>query len=135
MTLLGDHPLNPILPAQDGDRARAHYRDVLGLELLSGPDEDPMMFRAGNGSLVVLSEMPDRTPPPYPVVSFLVTGIEQLTDELAARGVEFRPLGTGSFAGVEGRHRGRVMDFGAVKSSWFHDSEGNVLALNEIVTA
>lgn len=135
MPLLGDHPLNPILPAQDGDRARTFYRDVLGLTLLSGPGQDPMMFQAGNGSLIVLSEMPDRTPPSYPVVSFMVTGIEQLTEELAARGAEFGPLGAGSFAGVEGVNRGRVMDFGAVKSSWFQDSEGNMLALNEIVTA
>lgn len=88
MALLGYHPLNPILPAQDGNRARNFYRDV-----------------------------------------------QELTEELAARGTEFDPLGAGSFAGVEGVNRGRVMDFGAVKSSWFQDSEGNMLALNEIVTA
>jgi hypothetical protein len=26
-----------------------------------------------------------------------------------------------------------VIDYGAVKSTWFRDSEGNVLAMNEIV--
>lgn len=133
MALLGDHPLNPILPATDGDRARAFYRDVLGLELLSGPTDDPIALRAGNGSLIVVSEIPDRTPPPYPVVSFLVTGIEGLVDELTARGVEFLPPGAGSFAGVPGVRRDRIMDFGAVKSAFLRDSEGNVLALNEIV--
>lgn len=133
MALLGDHPLNPILPAQDGDRARAFYRDVLELELLSGPADDPMMFQAGNGSLIVLSEMPDRVPPPYPVVSFLVTGIEALVDELRARDVEIVPLGAGSFAGVDGVPQGGIMDFGAVKSVFLRDPEGNVLALNEIV--
>jgi hypothetical protein len=29
--MLTDFPLNPILPAQDGDRVRAFYRDVLAL--------------------------------------------------------------------------------------------------------
>lgn len=132
MTRLGDHPLNPILPAQDGDRARAFYREVLGLKLLSEPGQDPMAFDAA-GTMIVLSEMPDRVPPPYPVVSFLVTGIEELVDELAEAGAEILPLGEGSFAGVEGVPRGRIMDFGPVKSVFVRDSEGNILALNEMV--
>jgi catechol 2,3-dioxygenase-like lactoylglutathione lyase family enzyme len=70
--VLARFPLNPILPAQDGARAEAFYRDVLGLDQLSAPGTDPMAFGAGNGSMIVLSELRDRTPPAYPVVSFLV---------------------------------------------------------------
>jgi hypothetical protein len=34
---------------------------------------DPTAFGAGNGSMIVLSsKLPDRVPPPYPVVAFLV---------------------------------------------------------------
>ena len=55
--------VNPILPAQDADRARRFYREVLGLDLLTGPTDDPMVFGAAEGSSVALSEMPDRTPP------------------------------------------------------------------------
>lgn len=54
-SMLADFPLNPVLPAQDGARARAFYRDVLGLTLLSGPDSDPMMFQAGGGSTLVVT--------------------------------------------------------------------------------
>ena len=72
--MLAPFPLNPILPAKDGARAEAFYRDVLGLEQLSPPGMDPMAFSAGNGSMIVLSELPDRVPPPYPVVAFLVEG-------------------------------------------------------------
>jgi catechol 2,3-dioxygenase-like lactoylglutathione lyase family enzyme len=82
--------MNPVLPAQDGDRARTFYRDVLGLKLVSGPTDDPMMFQAGSGTGLVVTEIPDRVPPDYAVVSFLV-------------------------------------------SAWFKDTEGNILALNEIV--
>jgi hypothetical protein len=46
--------VNPILPAQDGNRARIFYRDVLSLDLLSGPAEDPMAFGAASGSSIVL---------------------------------------------------------------------------------
>ena len=131
--MLDRFAVNPILPAQNGDRARAFYRDVLGLELLSGPADDPMMFGAGAGTSIVLSEMPDRIPPAYPVVSFMVEGIEELVDALEARGATFQPLSPASFAGQEGVPQGVVMDFGPVKSAFLTDSEGNVIALNEIL--
>lgn len=133
-TMLADFPLNPVLPAQDGPRARAFYRDVLGLTMLSGPDDDPMMFQAGEGTRIVVTELPDRVPPPYPVVSFLVRDIDKLVAELAARGAEFEPVpGSAEFAGSAGRRQGVVMDFGPVRSAFVRDSEGNLLALNELV--
>jgi catechol 2,3-dioxygenase-like lactoylglutathione lyase family enzyme len=130
--VLRQFPLNPILPAQDGPRAEAFYRDALGLEQLSPPGADPMAFAAGNGSMIVLSELPDRTPPAFPVVAFLLTGIEEVVAGLAARGVEFIPPTPASFAGQEGVIEGHIIDFGPVKSTWLRDSEGNILALNEI---
>jgi catechol 2,3-dioxygenase-like lactoylglutathione lyase family enzyme len=134
--VLGNFPVNPVLPAQNGDRARAFYRDVLGLMLLSGPDDDPMMFRAGVGTTIVVTELPDRVPPPFPMISFTVTGIEELVEALAARGAQFQPLDpSASFAGTAGVARGAVMDFGPVKSAFLVDTEGNVLALNEIAGA
>jgi catechol 2,3-dioxygenase-like lactoylglutathione lyase family enzyme len=133
--MLGSFPLNPILPAQDGARAEAFYRDVLGLQQLSPPGADPMAFGAGNGSMIVLSELRDREPPAYPVVSFLVAGIDDLVRGLAERGVEFVVPDAESFAGVKGERKGHVVDFGAVRSTWLRDSEGNLLALNQLATA
>jgi len=97
--VLAPFPLNPILPAQDGARAEAFYRDVLGLDQVSPPGADPMAFTAGNGSMIVLSEMRDRVPPDYPVVAFLVTGIGELVDRLTACGVAFLDATPSSFAG------------------------------------
>lgn len=125
--------VNPILPAQDGDRARKFYRDVLGLDLLTGPTDDPMVFGAAKGSSIALSEMPDRVPPPYPMISFMVAGIEDVVAALKARGATFRAPAPGSFAGVDGTAVGDVMDFGSAKSAFLEDSEGNVIALNEFV--
>jgi len=133
--MLARFPLNPILPAQDGPRAEAFYRDVLGLDQVTAPGADPMAFTAGNGSLIVISELPDRVPPEYPVVSFLVEGVEALVDGLTERGVAFVAPKPASFAGLEGTIAGFVTDFGPVRSAWFRDSEGNVLALNEVVAA
>ena len=133
--MLARFPLNPILPAQDGPRAEAFYRHVLGLDQVTAPGADPMAFTAGNGSLIVISELPDRVPPEYPVVSFLVEGVEALVDGLTERGVAFVAPKAASFAGLEGTIAGFVTDFGPVRSAWFRDSEGNVLALNEVVAA
>jgi hypothetical protein len=36
---------------------------------------------------------------------------------------------------VEGEIAGFITDYGAVKSAFLRDSEGNVLALNEVVAA
>ncbi len=131
--MLDAHPLNPILPAQDGPRAEAFYRDALGLRQLSPPGADPMLFGAGNDTTIALTELPDRVPPSYPVVAFMVSGIEQLVSDLAARGVAFVEPGTSSFRGREGEVEGAITDYGPVKSAWLRDSEGNILALNEIV--
>ncbi len=133
--MLSRFPLNPVLPAQDGDRARAFYRDVLGLEMLSGPQDDPMMFRAGAGTSIVITEIADRVPPDYPMVSFLVEGIDDLVGELKRRGASFAALpNQASFAGQEGVRHDEIMDFGPVRSAFLKDTEGNLLALNEIVT-
>jgi catechol 2,3-dioxygenase-like lactoylglutathione lyase family enzyme len=133
--MLAPFPLNPILPAQDGARAEAFYRDVLGLEQLSPPGADPMAFAAGNDSMIVLSELRDRTPPLYPVVAFLVTGIEDIVAGLLDRGVELVDPAPASFGGQEGVIAGHIVDFGPVRSTWLRDSEGNILALNELVGA
>jgi catechol 2,3-dioxygenase-like lactoylglutathione lyase family enzyme len=132
--VLARFPLNPILPAQDGPRAEAFYRDVLGLEQLSPPGADPMAFHAG-GAMLVLTELPDRVPPDFPVVAFLVEGIDAVVRGLAELGVEFVPPVGQSFGGAEGRLEGHVVDFGPVRSTWLRDSEGNLLALNELTSA
>jgi catechol 2,3-dioxygenase-like lactoylglutathione lyase family enzyme len=130
--VLGEHPLNPILPAQDAARAERFYRDVLGLEQVTPAGVDPMAFRAGEGTTIMLSELRNRQPPSYPVVSFNVTGIEELASELEARDVQFEALDVSSFRGLEGKVEGKITDFGPVKSAWFRDSEGNILAMNEV---
>lgn len=131
--MLGAYPLNPILPAQEGPRAQAFYRDTLGLKQLSPVGADPMLFQAGNGTTIALTELPDRVPPDYPLIAFIVSEIEELVSRLAARGVVFLEPDASSFRGREGAIDGPITDYGSVKSAWLRDSEGNILALNELV--
>ena len=46
--MLAAHPLNPILPAQEGPRAEAFYRDALGLKQLSPVGADPLNELVGD---------------------------------------------------------------------------------------
>jgi hypothetical protein len=94
-----------------------------------------MVFRAGAGTTIAITELPGRIPPVYPIVSFTVTGIEGLVAELSSRGVEFLDPGSSSFQGVEGSIEGAITDYGPVKSAMLRDSEGNILALNEIMAS
>lgn len=102
---------------------------------MSGPDDDPMFFQAGAGTALVVTEIPGRQPPPYQMVSFMVTGIAAIVAELKRRGVEFQQPEASTFAGVAGVVDGHVIDYGPVKSAVFRDTEGNLLALNEVVAA
>ena len=131
--MLADFPLNPVLPARDRERAEAFYVEKLGLRRMSPPGADPMAFGAGGATMVVLTVIAGREPPAFPVVAFLVEGIDSLVPDLVERGVEFVTPEDSSFAGVEGEIAGFITDYGAVKSAFLRDSEGNVLALNEIV--
>jgi hypothetical protein len=109
--MLDAYPLNPILPAQDGPRAEAFYRDKLGLEQLSPAGADPRSFRAGNDTTIALTELPDRVPPAYPVIAFMVSDIEKLMRDLAAREVTFLEPGISRFRGREGTVEGAITDW------------------------
>jgi len=54
--------------------------------------------------------------------------------ELKARGVSFEKPGSSSFQGQRAVAGEEIADYGPVKSAWSKDSEGNILALNEILS-
>ena len=70
--------------------------------------DDPMMFTAGAGTSIVVTELPDRAPPPYPVVSFLVEGIDELVEEAHRTPRELRAAsGLGQLRRADRSSRGR----------------------------
>lgn len=129
--MLDRFPVTAVLPAADIARARTFYRDVLGLELVSDPEDDPVVLRAGDGTAVLLTEL-DREPAPHPVLSFAVQGIDALVTGLKERGATFVPLSaSGTYADRPGPRTPDVAELGLVRAAFLRDSEGNVIALNE----
>ena len=113
------------LPAQDLERARAWYRDKLGLEPAE-EREGGLLYRMGEGSFALFASTgaPSGT---HTQMGFEVDDIHAAVAALQRRGVEFDAAG---IVDVGGNYpsKGRS-ELGA----WFHDSEGNLLGLGQTV--
>lgn len=115
------------LPAQDVERARAFYRDVLGFE----PARDHLshlFYECGGASFLVFpsSGSPSGT---HDQLGFAVDDVEAAAETLRARGVELEtydpPPGC--------TFRDGIMDYGAVRAAWFKDTEGNLISIAQFV--
>lgn len=65
----------------------------------------------------------------------MVTGIEQVVRGLECAGVIFEQPGASTFQGQAGAAVGSIVDYGPVRSAWLKDTEGNCIALNEVVVS
>lgn len=103
------------MPVRDMERAKAFYRDVLGM---SSPDWDAGFpeIETGNVSLYLVDPkaMGIEFAPHIAHVALRVADIAEAKRELEARGVKFA-----------GEH-----DTGVCKMAFFSDSEGNSLMLH-----
>ena len=125
------------LPSGDLDRARAFYAEKLGLEpseerpgglLYHCADTEFVLFQSGGAPSGDHTQM-----------AWTVDDIDATVEELRSRGVVFEESDVpglrtvGGIAEVEGNYpsKGGVGERGA----WFRDSEGNLLAIGEPVTA
>lgn len=115
------------LPAQDVERARAFYRDVLGLEPVR-EHRNHLFYECGGNSFLVFpsSGAPSGT---HDQLGFVVEDVEAAVAQLRARGVRFEtyepPPGSTVSDGI--------MDYGTVKAAWFKDTEGNLISVAEFV--
>lgn len=111
------------LPAQDIARAKAFYRDKLGLT----PTQENALgllyeLEAGTGfGLFPSSGKPSGT---HTQMAIEVEDVEQSVKDLQARGVKFEEYDTPMLKTVNG-----VADMGGTKGAWFKDSEGNLIAV------
>lgn len=125
------------LPAADLERARRFYADQLGLE---PAEERPggLSYECGGTSFVVYQST-GRASGEFTQMGFYVADIESTVAELRERGVQFEEVDRpgmrtiGGIADIEGHYPST----GAVgeRAAWFHDSEGNLLGVAQLVMA
>ena len=125
------------LPAQDLDRARRFYSEVLGLEPV---EERPggLRYRCGTGtfSLFLSSGRPSGE---HTQMGWQVDDLDVVVAELRRRGVRFEDVDTPGLRTVDGiaEVEGHYPSDGGTgeRAAWFRDSEGNLLGLGQPLAA
>ncbi len=133
MAGVGDTMICGIVRAEDYQRAKKFYTDVLGLKQgMELPGEGAGgMFEGGAGTMVMVYEHRGLKPPENTTLGFGVAAdrFEAVMDDLRSRGITFEEyddpqIGLKTVNGVA--------DVGGMKSAWFKDSEGNILNLAQM---
>ena len=118
--MLRSAPVAAVLPSTDLERSKDFFQNKLGLNLRSG--DGPLIFEAGNGTLLQVYYRPGGVKPEHTVAAFRVTGIADVIQGLMDNGVTFD-----DYEGMENH----IMASGQSRLAWFKDPDGNTLALDE----
>lgn len=130
--MLHDGEVATRLPARDLERAKAFYRDKLGLEPI---EERPggARYRCGN-SYFALFQSAGASSGTHTQMGWEVKDIEATVAELRRRGVVFEEYDLPGFKTVNGIAdiAGNYPSKGSgEKGAWFYDSEGNLLGIGQ----
>ena len=123
--MLGDCDSTSMIPTGSLEAARHFYEEVLGLVPVY---ENPggITYRSGKTLFsVYLTQSPGAGQ--QTVMGWVVDDIEEMADELAARGVTFEQY---DFPGFATDERGIAVVEGE-KGAWFRDLDGNILSIWE----
>ena len=112
------------LPVTDLERAKAFYRDTLGLDLLW---ENPasVRFRCGEVSELSIFKRP-ATATEHTLAHFEVTDVEAVVRELEAKGVAFIDYDDGPLKTTD-----HIAQVGPARGAWFRDPDGNTLGVRQ----
>jgi len=112
-----------MLPAQDLERAKAFYRDKLGL---TPTQEDPggVLYQMAGGTGFGVFRSGGTPSGTHTQMALEVGDLEQAVKDLRSKGVRFEDYDTPGLKTVGG-----IANVGGTKAAWFKDSEGNVVGL------
>ena len=112
------------LPAQDMARAKAFYRDKLGLTPTA---EDPggMMYALAAGTGFGVFPSSGKPSGTHTQMGIEVEDVEGAVKDLQAKGVKFEEYDTPGLKTVNG-----IANLGGSKLAWFKDSEGNLIVIS-----
>jgi len=111
----------------DVERAKAFYRDTLGLTLLSEEPPFALVFDA-NGIMIRLGMAKEFTPARGTVLGWQVPNIVAAVKELQEAGVRFEQY---NLAWMKQDELGIWTTPTGARVAWFKDPDGNTLSLSE----
>jgi len=125
--MLSSLTIYTVLPARDLDRARAFYRDKLGLEPTM---EKPGMlaYSGPSGYLFQLYETDAAGTSQNTQMGLSTAHLDDDMAELRGRGVEFEEY---DFVGLKTDNG--ITFVGTERSAWFKDTEGNTICISQTV--
>jgi predicted enzyme related to lactoylglutathione lyase len=124
--MLSDLPVIATLPAANLERAKKFYAEKLGLTPEMATPDGGLYFKCKGSAFMVYPSQFAGTAK-NTAAGFQTEDIEKTMRELRARGVVFEEYDLPGLKTVGG-----VATFGKAKSAWFRDSEGNILALDQM---
>ena len=126
-SILGSADPIAFVPTRDPPRARAFYRDILGLRFVS-QDDFALVFDANGTTLRIanVSAVPGHRAAQFTILGWHVADVETAVTELAARGVTFE-----RFAGMQQDLRGIWSSPSGARVAWFKDPDGNILSVTQ----
>ena len=124
--MLASSKMIGFVPTQDSAKARSFYEEKLGFQFISD-DMFALVMRAGE-TMIRIAKVKDFTPPPFTVLGWQVSNIEEMVAWLQKRGVAFE-----KYPWVTDKELGIWRAPGGDKVAWFKDPDGNVLSLSQHV--
>lgn len=122
--MLRDANVSVVLAVRDMEEARKFYGETLGLEQSREDLMGGITYRSGSGVLYIYpSEFAGTNK--ATAAGWEVTDIEATVAELKGRGVNFEQY---DFPGAT--REGDIHVIGNIKSVWFKDPSGNILAIS-----
>ena len=127
--MLKNHPIVPYIPAADVARARRFYEQKVGLiareEVAGG-----VVYECGKGSWIFLYPSGGAGTSQASQAFWQVDDLAAEVADLRKRGVVFEEYDLPGLKTVNGIATG-----GGTKAAWFKDTEGNIMALIQAVSA
>ena len=125
------------LPVVNIQRARKFYEEKLGLKPVlvnsAGTEWPDVTYKCGGDTTLYLYQRA-ATKADHTVASFELKDVEKEVKELKAKGVVFEEYDMPGLKTVNSIATWNLKDKGVYKAAWFKDTEGNILALNEMAS-
>jgi predicted enzyme related to lactoylglutathione lyase len=126
--MLKNAPIVSYIPVADVGRAREFYEEKVGLK----PKEEyagGVVYECGNSSWAFLYPSPGAGTSKASQAFWAVDDVVAEVAELKARGVVFEEYD------MPGMKTVNSIAGGGAKTAWFNDSEGNILAVSQWISA
>ncbi|MDB4909861.1 MAG: hypothetical protein JWO39_684 [Gemmatimonadetes bacterium] len=115
------------VPVSDLARARKFYEEKLGFRPLN-TNEAGVMYESGKGSRFFAYKSAGAGTNKASTAFWEVSNLEAEMADLKKRGVVFEEYDTPGLKTLNGIATG-----GGAKTAWFRDSEGNILAVSQVI--